>query len=64
MKPPAITIAYGLAFGTTITLIILPCLLYINGNIRARVFGFIRNHPVKPLEVEPTRLLMKHEIQN
>ncbi|MCG8372849.1 MAG: efflux RND transporter permease subunit [Balneolales bacterium] len=63
LKPPAISIAYGLAFGTTLTLILLPSLLYINGRIRQLYFRLIKriNAPIE--ETEPAKLLLKNEVE-
>lgn len=54
--PMAISIAAGLTFATLLTLLLIPCLLYILNDIR-RCIHFVRTGIVpSPEEVEPARL--------
>ncbi len=53
LSPMAISVAYGLLFGTTLTLIIIPALLVLHNQARRRIYSFIGRRPVTPEEVEP-----------
>ncbi|MEO1022905.1 MAG: efflux RND transporter permease subunit [Bacteroidota bacterium] len=53
LKPPAITIAYGLAFGTLITLIILPSMLHLNSKIKVWMNRFVFRNLISAEELEP-----------
>ncbi|NQU45967.1 MAG: efflux RND transporter permease subunit [Chlorobium sp.] len=53
LSPMAISVAYGLLFGTTLTLIIIPALLVLHNTARRRLFSFIARRPITPEEAEP-----------
>jgi len=53
LSPMAISVAYGLLFGTTLTLIIIPALLVLHNAGRRRLFSFIARRPITPEEAEP-----------
>ena len=60
IKPTAIAIAYGLIFGTVLTLAFLPCLLLIINRIKVFYSNTIRRRAVPPEELD---VVMK-EIRN
>ncbi len=51
--PLAVSIAYGLMFGTFILLIILPATFLAFNSVRVQFVRFFKNRPVTPEEVEP-----------
>ncbi len=53
LAPMAISIAYGLAFGTVLTLILLPALLIMGNRFKVYVLGFLRGQKLTPEMVEP-----------
>ncbi|GAB4334461.1 MAG: efflux RND transporter permease subunit [Calditrichia bacterium] len=53
LSPMAIAVAYGLLFGTVLTLLLLPSLLVIANRIKVILFSLIRRSPVAEEEVEP-----------
>lgn len=53
--PMALTVAAGVAFATVITLIMLPCLLYILNDIRRGAHWLVTGVHPTPEEVEPAR---------
>jgi len=53
LSPMAISVAYGLLFGTTLTLIMLPALLVLFNRVKQKVIAFIERRQVTPEEVEP-----------
>lgn len=53
LSPMAISVAYGLLFGTTLTLIIIPTLLVLSNALRRHLYGFLQRRSFTPEEVEP-----------
>ena len=53
LSPMAISVAYGLAFGTLLTLIMLPALLVTTNTIRVHLFWLIKKEKPEPEAVEP-----------
>jgi len=53
LSPMAISVAYGLAFGTLLTLMMLPALLVITNWIRIQLFWFLTRKKLNPETVEP-----------
>ncbi|TCD47329.1 efflux RND transporter permease subunit [Chlorobium sp. N1] len=53
LSPMAISVAYGLLFGTTLTLIVVPSLLMLFNASRRHLYGFFRKRTFTPEEVEP-----------
>ena len=53
LTPMAISVAYGLLFGTLLTLLMLPALLVLVNRIKRLIFGAIRGCKLSPEDVEP-----------
>ena len=53
LSPMAISVAYGLLFGTLLTLLMLPSLLVILNGIKVRVYSLINGKSFTSEEVEP-----------
>jgi len=53
LSPMAISVAYGLLFGTLLTLLMLPAMLSILNDVKVRGFWLIRRQKLSPEEVEP-----------
>ena len=53
LSPMAISIAYGLLFGTFLTLLVLPALLVIVNRVKVFIFSIIKGAKVTPESVEP-----------
>ena len=60
LSPMAISVAYGLLFGTVLTLIMLPALLVLFNKSRVFVVGMLRGEKQSPESVEPSA--MKREL--
>ena len=53
LSPMAISVAYGLLFGTLMTLLMLPSLLMATNQLKIIIFGLFRKQKPTPEEVEP-----------
>lgn len=53
LSPMAISVAYGLLFGTTLTLLILPSLLVLFNRAKQRILALLEKRAVTAEEVEP-----------
>jgi multidrug efflux pump subunit AcrB len=53
LSPMAISVAYGLLFGTLLTLIMLPALLVVTNHIKVFIFRIIKGEKFAPEAVEP-----------
>jgi multidrug efflux pump subunit AcrB len=53
LSPMAISVAYGLLFGTLLTLLMLPSMLTFMNGIRRTLWGFLGKKDLTPEQVEP-----------
>ena len=53
LSPMAISVAYGLLFGTLLTLLMLPSLLVMLNGARVHLYGFLKGKSLTPEAVEP-----------
>jgi len=60
LKPPAISIAYGLTFGLFISMTLAPALLVIFNNAKFKLLMLIGKKPVTQESIEPAVILHEH----
>src|SRR6056297_582692 len=60
LKPPAISIAYGLTFGLLISMTLAPALLVIFNSIKFSALKLAGNEPATQESIEPAVILHKH----
>ena len=56
LSPMAISVAYGLLFGTLLTLVMLPALLVLLSHAKVLVVGLLRGEKPSPESVEPANM--------
>jgi multidrug efflux pump subunit AcrB len=61
LSPMAISVAYGLLFGTLLTLLMLPAMLVLLNNSRARLHGLFTRQHVDATSLEPAVLEITRE---
>jgi hypothetical protein len=49
----AISVAYGLLFGTLLTLVLLPSLLVVINSLRQRFYVLVKGEKISPEKAEP-----------
>jgi multidrug efflux pump subunit AcrB len=64
LKPPAISIAYGLTFGLLISLTLAPAFLVIFNNSKFKILEMIGKKPATKESIEPAVILHKHHKQS
>ncbi|MBU0983039.1 MAG: efflux RND transporter permease subunit, partial [candidate division Zixibacteria bacterium] len=62
--PMAVSVAYGLMFGTFILLLILPAAILVLNSLRVRMERLLRGRPVTPEEVEPAIAELQYKAES